>query len=100
MTLTRKYRFTRSEACPSATLSPTKLTETYLGSNSGFHGERPATNSLAHGRAQRDGLQVHGSVAKQLRKSSTCLFLSLLGKMGEYFYWSAAFRSDLYRFSW
>jgi hypothetical protein len=42
---------TRRKTCPSATLSTTNLTWTYLGSNPGLRGERPATNRLSHGTA-------------------------------------------------
>ena len=35
--------------CPTATLSTTNPTWNYPGSNTGFRGERPATNRLSHG---------------------------------------------------
>jgi hypothetical protein len=42
-------KFTR-KTCPSATLCNTNPTLTDPGSDSGFRGERPATNRLSHGR--------------------------------------------------
>ena len=51
MTLTGKNRSTKTETCPSATLSTTDPKLTDLGSNQYLRGERKATNHLSHGRA-------------------------------------------------
>jgi hypothetical protein len=49
MTLIGENRRTRSETCPSATLSTINLTWTDPGLNPGLRGARPATNRLSHG---------------------------------------------------
>jgi hypothetical protein len=51
--LTEVNRRTRSKTCPSATLSTTNPTRIDLGANPGLRCERPATNDLSHGTAQK-----------------------------------------------
>jgi len=51
MTLTGKSRSAGRQNCGSATVSIINLTWTYLGSNTGLQGGRPATKSLSHGTA-------------------------------------------------
>jgi hypothetical protein len=51
VTLTGKNRRTRTETCPSATLSTTIPTWIDMGVNECFHGDRQATNRLSDGTA-------------------------------------------------
>jgi len=51
MTLTGASRSTGRQNCGSATVPIIKLTWTYLGSNTGIQGDRPATTSLNHSTA-------------------------------------------------
>jgi hypothetical protein len=62
MKLTGENRNTRGggETCPSATLSTTDPTWTYLRSNPVLRGERPATNRLNHGTALYHYLLTRG----------------------------------------
>jgi hypothetical protein len=53
MKLTGENRSTRGKTCPSATLSTTNPTWTDPGMKSGLRGERPATNRLSYGTAER-----------------------------------------------
>jgi hypothetical protein len=53
MILTGENRRTRRKTCPSATLSTNDPTWIDPGANPGLRGERPATNHLSHGTAQK-----------------------------------------------
>jgi hypothetical protein len=53
MILTGENRKTRRKTCPIANLSTTNPTWIDPGANAGLYGERPATNRLSHGTAQR-----------------------------------------------
>ena len=55
MILTGENRNTWMKVCPRANLSTTNFTRTDLGSNSGLHSGRPATNSLNLGTADTYG---------------------------------------------
>jgi hypothetical protein len=50
---------TRKKPLPSATLSTRQLTRTGLGSNPGFHDEKPSTYRLSHGRTQKTNKSLH-----------------------------------------
>jgi len=52
MILTGKTEVIGKKACPSGTLSTTKVTQTDLGLNTSLRGDKPATNSLSHGTAK------------------------------------------------
>lgn len=51
MVVTMENQSTQGEACNSATLSTTHLSQTEQGLNLALHGERPMSTGLSHGTA-------------------------------------------------